>query len=180
MRMNPFDIFARASANQPLTPQERGFLKLAQGAGWAAVLAALGVLTPLLTSGRFEFNQATILAVSVAFVVALLNAVAKVVSANGDAGSVAVGAVISAAAQDVQQQAQQSNAPVAAPPVVAPAAFVATPAGPMPVVAHLAAPVALSSNIPNNTTATAPVTLVSVATGAAAIGGPANEAKQPS
>ncbi|HUY77094.1 MAG TPA: hypothetical protein VMV29_10010 [Ktedonobacterales bacterium] len=163
--MNPFDIFARASANQPLTPQERGFLKLAQGAGWAAVLAALGVLTPLLTSGRFEFNQATILAVSVAFVVALLNAIAKVVSANGDAGSVAVGAVISAAAQDVQQ----SNAPQAATP----AALMTAPA-----VASPPLPVA-GLTLPDGSIVTA-FTAPNTSSASAAIGGPANDAKQPS
>lgn len=98
-------LFARAANNLPLTPEERALLKLAQGAIITGVIAVLGVLTPLIASGKLEFTQPTLIAVCVAFAVAVLNAVAKLFSAKGDPLSTAIGTVLTDTAQVIQQNA---------------------------------------------------------------------------
>lgn len=100
--MNLFTAFARAAANLPLTPQERAWLKLVWGAVVTGLVAAVGVLSTLLSTGQFTFNHQTALAVGVTGFVACLNALAKLMSAQGDP---ALGAALAAIAGDVASKA---------------------------------------------------------------------------
>lgn len=84
---NPFSLFARAAAGLNLTPGERAFLKLAKGVLWVAVVAALGVAMPLISSGHFTLNAATAQAIVGAGAVAGLSALEKLFSAKGDAAA---------------------------------------------------------------------------------------------
>lgn len=111
--MSILTIFTRAAHGLALTPEERAFLKLAQGVVWAGVIAAVGALTSLLSSGHFTLNEPTLIGIATAALVAILNAVAKLVSARGDS---ALGGAITAAASDLDAHSplhQQSAPPEA-------------------------------------------------------------------
>lgn len=84
-----FTLFARAWAGVSLTPGERALLKLAKGIGFTIVVAALGVAMPLISSGHFAFNSATIQAIIGAGAAAGLSALEKLFSAKGDANNAA-------------------------------------------------------------------------------------------
>ena len=82
---NPFTLLARAAAGLSLTPGERAMLKLGKGILFTAVVAALGVAMPLISSGHFTLNTATVQAIIGAGAVAGLSALEKLFSAKGDA-----------------------------------------------------------------------------------------------
>ena len=84
---NPFTLLARAAAGLSLTPGERAMLKLGKGILFTAVVAALGVAMPLISSGHFALNTATIQAIIGAGAVAGLSALEKLFSAKGDAAA---------------------------------------------------------------------------------------------
>ena len=124
--MNLFTVFQRAHLGLNLTPQERAFLKLVQGLLWTGLIAAVGVLGNLLVSGAFAFNQTTLIAVSTAASVAILNSLHKLSSASGDPLlAAAVGVAESVFGQYLPLHQQSSPTPVAAPAAAAPAAPVA-------------------------------------------------------
>jgi len=129
------NLFARAANNLPLTPEERALLKLVQGVIVTGLIAVIGVLTPLVASGKLEFTQQTLIAVAVAFFVAVLNAVAKLFSAKGDSLSSAVGTLLGDTAQVIQKNApayeRADLVKLAADPrnVISVATSVATPVG---------------------------------------------------
>ena len=128
--MNLFTVFQRAHAGLNLTPQERAFLKLVEGLVWTGLVAAVGVLANLLASGAFAFNQATLIAIGSAAVVAILNSVHKLSSASGDPLlSAVVGAVESEVGKYVplHQQATPAPAPAPAPATPAPASVTPDP-----------------------------------------------------
>ena len=84
---NPFTLLARAAAGLSLTPGERALLKLGKGILFTVVVAALGVAMPLISSGHFAINTATVQAIIGAGAVAGLSALEKLFSAKGDAAS---------------------------------------------------------------------------------------------
>lgn len=83
--MNLLTIFQRAALNLNLTPGERAILKLLKGVLAAGVVAGLGVLAPLVTSGQFTFSPKVEQAVIGAVATAMFFALEKLFTAKADA-----------------------------------------------------------------------------------------------
>lgn len=109
-------MFLRAAQRQILTPQERAILKLFWGVVWTGLVAVLGELGSLIVTGGLTFSTPFVVAVAVAFGVACLNAIAKLVSAHGD---VLGAAALSGLATSVQDRygANEAKTGVILPPM---------------------------------------------------------------
>ncbi len=120
------NLFARASANLPLTPGERAFLKVVEGVVLTAALAALTAAYPTISTGSLASVDwaRTGSVAAIAFLVSMLQAANKYFRAFGDPPLAAVADALTSDAEATL--AAHAPAPTPAP-VVTPA-----PAPPAP------------------------------------------------
>ena len=83
--MNLLTVFQRAALNLNLTPGERAFLKVAKGVLVVGLVAALGVLAPLISGGNFHgLSPQVVQAMVGAAASAMYFAVEKLFTAKAD------------------------------------------------------------------------------------------------